>query len=44
MIQDHLKRIERDPQGIAIRLFLFTRKDDVQDQPSPVVVDPLGGP
>jgi uncharacterized protein (DUF433 family) len=40
MIQDHLKRIQRNPQGIPIRLFLFTRKDDVKDQPSPVVVDP----
>ncbi|HWS65771.1 MAG TPA: DUF433 domain-containing protein [Steroidobacteraceae bacterium] len=40
VIQDHLKRIERDTRGIPIRLFLFTRKDDVRDQPSPVVVDP----
>lgn len=40
LIRDHLKRIERDKQGIPIRLFLFTRKDDSRDQPSPVVVDP----
>jgi uncharacterized protein (DUF433 family) len=40
LIRDHLKRIERDKQGIPIRLFLFTRNDDSRDQPSPVVVDP----
>ena len=40
VIRDHLKRIERDTQGVPIRLFLFTRKDDIRDQPSPVVVDP----
>jgi uncharacterized protein (DUF433 family) len=40
VICDHLKRIERDTQGVPIRLFLFTRKDDIRDQPSPVVVDP----
>lgn len=40
VIRDHLKRIERDTQGIPVRLFLFTRKDDSRDQPSPVVVDP----
>jgi hypothetical protein len=40
IIRDHLKRIERDTRGIPIRLFLFTRKDVIRDQPSPVVVDP----
>lgn len=40
VIRDHLKRIERDAKGIPVRLFLFTRKDDLRDQPSPVVVDP----
>jgi len=40
VIRDHLKRIERDTQGVPIRLFLFTRKDDIRDQPSPIVVDP----
>jgi uncharacterized protein (DUF433 family) len=40
VIRDHLKRIDRDASGIPIRLYLFTRKDDVRDQPSPVVVDP----
>jgi uncharacterized protein (DUF433 family) len=40
VIRDHLKRIERDTQGIPVRLFLFTRKDEIHDPPSPVVVDP----
>jgi uncharacterized protein (DUF433 family) len=40
VIRDHLRRIERDAKGIPVRLFLFTRKDNVRDQPSPVVVDP----
>jgi len=40
MIRDHLKRIERDTNGIPVRLFLFTRTDAARDQTSPVVVDP----
>jgi uncharacterized protein (DUF433 family) len=40
VIRDHLKRIERNTQGIPVRLYLFTRKDGIRDQPSPVVVDP----
>jgi uncharacterized protein (DUF433 family) len=40
VIRDHLKRIERNTQGVPIRLYLFTRKDEIRDQPSPVVVDP----
>jgi uncharacterized protein (DUF433 family) len=40
MIREHLKRIERDTKGVPIRLFLFTRKNERGDQPSPVVVDP----
>ena len=40
LIQDHLKRIERDATGLPVRLFLFTRRDEVKHQPSPVVVDP----
>jgi uncharacterized protein (DUF433 family) len=40
VIRDHLRRIEPDAKGIPVRLFLFTRKDNVRDQPSPVVVDP----
>jgi uncharacterized protein (DUF433 family) len=40
VIHDHLKRIDRDASGIPIRLHLFTRRDDVRDQPSPAAVDP----
>jgi uncharacterized protein (DUF433 family) len=40
IIRDHLKRIDRDAKGVPVRLFLFTRKDDLGDQPSPVVIDP----
>jgi len=40
VIRDHLRRIERDAQGIPVRLFLFTRKDQFRDQASPVVIDP----
>src|SRR5580692_7715280 len=40
VIRDHLKRIERNSRGVPIRLYLFTRKDEIRDQPSPVVVDP----
>jgi uncharacterized protein (DUF433 family) len=40
VIRDHLKRIERDAKGIPVRLFLFTRKDQIRDQASPVVIDP----
>jgi uncharacterized protein (DUF433 family) len=41
LIQNHLKRIERDTTtGLPVRLYLFTRKDEIKDQPSPVVVDP----
>ncbi len=40
LLQAHLKRIERDPQGIPIRLYPFTRKHDL-DEPRAVVIDPL---
>jgi uncharacterized protein (DUF433 family) len=40
ILHDHLKRIDRDAKGVPVRLFLFTRKDDRRDHPSPVVVDP----
>lgn len=40
LMRDHLKRIERNTQGVPVRLFLFTRKDEIRDQPSSVVVDP----
>jgi len=35
----HLRRIERDPQGIPTRLFPFTRKRD-PEEPKAVVIDP----
>jgi uncharacterized protein (DUF433 family) len=40
VMRDHLRRIERNTQGVPVRLFLFTRKDEIRNQPSPVVVDP----
>jgi len=40
VMRDHLRRIERNTQGVPVRLYLFTRKDEIRDQPSPVVVDP----
>jgi len=39
LLQAHLQRIERDPQGIAIRLYPFTRKR-LPDEPRLVVIDP----
>lgn len=40
LLEAHLRRIERDPQGLPIKLYLFTRKGDPERQPAPVVVDP----
>lgn len=39
LLAAHLQRIERDPQGIAIRLYPFTRKR-LPDEPRLVVIDP----
>jgi uncharacterized protein (DUF433 family) len=39
LLETHLKRIERDPQGAAIRLYPFTRKR-LPDEPRVVVIDP----
>ncbi len=39
LLKAHLQRIERDPQGIAIRLYPFTRKR-LPDEPRFVVIDP----
>jgi uncharacterized protein (DUF433 family) len=39
LLEVHLKRIERDPQGLAIRLYPFTRKRH-PDEPKLVVIDP----
>ncbi len=39
LLQAHLKRVEHDPAGHAVRLFPFTRKRDAQE-PRVVVIDP----
>jgi uncharacterized protein (DUF433 family) len=40
LLREHLKRIERNEQGVPIRLFPFTRKDERDEPPSAVVIDP----
>jgi uncharacterized protein (DUF433 family) len=39
LLEAHLQRIERDPHGVAIRLYPFTRKH-LPDEPRLVVIDP----
>jgi len=39
LLEAHLQRIERDSQGVAIRLYPFTRKR-LPDEPRLVVLDP----
>ena len=39
ILEAHLQRIERDPQGLAVRLYLFTRKHHL-DEPRIVMIDP----
>lgn len=39
MLQAFLKRIKRDPKGVPIKLYLFTRRGEV-GEPMAVVVDP----
>ncbi len=39
LVQAHLRRIERDPSGIPIRLYPFTRKRQFEE-PRAVVIDP----
>ena len=39
LLQAHLKRIERDPTGLPVRLYPFTRKHDLEE-PRVVVIDP----
>ena len=39
LLEAHLKRIERDPRGVPIRLFPFTRKRD-SEEPRAIVIDP----
>ncbi len=40
LIQAHLQRIERDEQGVAARLFPFTRTGRSLEQPRLIVIDP----
>lgn len=39
MLAAHLRRLEHDSGGLTVRLYLFTRKRDV-DEPKIIVVDP----
>jgi len=39
LLEAYLKRIERDPRGVPIRLFPFTRKRD-SEEPRAIVIDP----
>ncbi len=39
LLQAYLRRIERDPKGLPLRLFPFTRKRDLEE-PRAVVIDP----
>ena len=40
ILQAHLHRIERDIKGVPVRLYPFTRKRDLQEEPRAVVIDP----
>lgn len=40
LIKAHLRRIDRDPAGFAMRLYPFTRKYEL-DQPKIIVIDPF---
>jgi uncharacterized protein (DUF433 family) len=39
LLEAHLRRIERDERGLAVRLFPFTRRREL-DEPRVVVIDP----
>ena len=39
MLAAHLRRVEHDASGVAVRLYPFTRKRDV-DEPKIIVIDP----
>ncbi|MBI5316383.1 MAG: DUF433 domain-containing protein [Nitrospirae bacterium] len=41
ILRAHLHRIERDIKGIPVRLYPFTRKRHLQEEPKAVVIDPL---
>lgn len=40
VLKAYLKRIERDPAGVPIRLFPFTSRDAREDAPAPVEINP----
>lgn len=40
VLQSYLKRVERDPAGVPIKLYPFTRKTAEPEAPSPVEIDP----
>lgn len=40
VLEAHLRRVERGPQGEALRLYPFPRTGDVTNQPRSIVVDP----
>ncbi len=40
VMEQHLERIKRDPSGLALKLYLFTRKNGSLDAPRIVEVDP----
>ena len=39
LLESHLQRIERDLEGVAVRLYPFTRKQS-SDEPKMIVIDP----
>jgi uncharacterized protein (DUF433 family) len=40
LLKTHLRRIERDTSGFPVKLYLFTRGNDLKKQPKAVVIDP----
>ena len=40
LIKMHLRRIERNPQGVPIRLFPFTHSQPTREPKGPIVIDP----
>jgi uncharacterized protein (DUF433 family) len=40
LIRAYLERVERDPQGLPIKLYPFTRRQPPREQPRTVVIDP----
>ena len=40
LLRTYLKRIERDPSGIPVKLFPFTRNEVRDDSPAPVEINP----